>query len=100
MKVPAATISLHSHSFSCSLPSTQWMESGVVSAAIFSTQRMRCLFLVIGRAWVAVVVLINNCQSFQRNRACGIGLRGPVDARNSHLFFSTLSVCFGAPGSM
>ena len=50
MKVPDATSSSHSQSYSCWLPSTQWIAAGCVSSAIFSTQRIRCLFVVSGLA--------------------------------------------------
>ena len=46
--VPLATISAQSWSFSACEPSTQWMESGLVSAAIFSTHLRRWLLRLSG----------------------------------------------------
>src|ERR1700692_1599303 len=43
MNVPLFTIWAHSASRSSSEPSTQWMFLGLVSSAIFSTHRSRCL---------------------------------------------------------
>src|ERR1700722_9915065 len=50
MNVPDAISSSHSRSYSFWLPSTQWIAAGCVSSAIFSTQRIRCLFVVSGLA--------------------------------------------------
>ena len=47
-KVPAATSRSQIASYSACEPSTQWIESGRQSSAIFSTQRMRCRFVVSG----------------------------------------------------
>jgi hypothetical protein len=48
MKVPLATISAHRRSYSSCEPSTQWIAAGLVSSAIFSTQRNRWSFLLSG----------------------------------------------------
>src|ERR1700735_1170441 len=50
MNVSDATSSSHSRSYSFWLPSTQWIAAGCVSSPIFSTQRIRCLFVVSGLA--------------------------------------------------
>src|SRR5215472_1642590 len=50
MNVPLWTICEHSSSYSSSEPSTQWIASGSVSSAIFSTHLLRCLFLLRGTA--------------------------------------------------
>lgn len=48
ISVPRETISLHNWSYSSCEPSTQWMRSGLHSAAIFLTQRRRWTFSLIG----------------------------------------------------
>src|SRR5947209_4186683 len=61
MKVPPATIFAHSVSYSCCEPSTQWIEDGFVSWAIFSTQRNRCLFELSGRValWTSISLVVS-----------------------------------------
>src|SRR5580700_687456 len=46
MNVPARTSDWQRRSYSCFDPSTQWMLSGCVRSAIFSTHRIRCLLVV------------------------------------------------------
>src|SRR5262249_9798831 len=46
VKVPLLTISRQSLSYSACEPSTQWMESGLVSSAVFSTHRIKWILLV------------------------------------------------------
>ncbi len=61
MKVPLSTICAHSTSYSSCEPSTQWMASGWVSAAIFWTHLRRCSFfergfeLAFADAWLCRV---------------------------------------------
>src|SRR5947209_13506975 len=56
MKVPLSTICVQSMSYSSCDPSSQWMASGLVRSAIFSTQRIRCLFVLSGGADVEAFI--------------------------------------------
>src|SRR5258708_2562505 len=65
VNVPAFTSWSHRKSYSACEPSIQWMRSGCVRSAIFSTQRIKCLF-VVGGATTAVstiTVFINERKS-------------------------------------
>ena len=77
MNVPDATISSHSQSYSSWLPSTQWIAAGWVSSAIFSTQRIRCSFVVNGFAMLVIPCFIPipllRAMPILRQSPCGQG---------------------------
>src|ERR1700722_10271210 len=58
VKVPAWTSWSQRKSYSACEPSIQWMLSGWVRSAIFSTQRMRCLLVVGGAAMAASTIAV------------------------------------------
>ena len=82
MKVPDSTIWAQRPSYSSCEPSTQWMEAGLVSSAIFSTQRSRCLFSLKGTLTSRLDLRIAVDMTFHHYRAFPGGRRKRVESRN------------------